>query len=156
MGLNMERLREGLSPDHVILFRAHYMICRLFDFEEYEGFLYDVSGYDDINRLYMVSDLLVTDYSSVFFDFANLKRPMLFYMYDHQIYKDKLRDLYFDVERLPGPVIREVKDISGDIRELERTFVYDERYRAFNQKFNPHAGPCSGEVLNYVLVYAII
>ncbi|MCI9198317.1 MAG: CDP-glycerol glycerophosphotransferase family protein [Lachnospiraceae bacterium] len=156
MGLNMERLREGLSPDHVILFRAHYMICRLFDFEEYEGFLYDVSGYDDINRLYMVSDLLVTDYSSVFFDFANLKRPMLFYMYDHQIYKDKLRDLYFDVEQLPGPVVREVKDISGDIRELERTFVYDERYRAFNQKFNPHAGPCSGEVLNYVLVYAII
>lgn len=156
MGLDMERLKESLGPDHVILFRAHYMIRRLFDFREFEGFLYDVSDYDEIGHLYIVSDLLVTDYSSVFFDFANLKRPILFYMYDHQEYKERLRDLYFDIDRLPGPVIRKVQDIGEDIRQLERSFVYDERYQAFNREFNPHPGPCSGEVLKNILFCAMI
>ena len=48
----------------------------------------DVSQYDDINDLYLVSDMLLTDYSSVFFDYANLMRPMLFYMYDYENYKN--------------------------------------------------------------------
>ena len=67
----------------------------------------NVSEYDDINDLYVASDMLVTDYSSVFFDYANLKRPMLFYMYDYEKYKNQLRDFYFDISEIPGPVIRE-------------------------------------------------
>ena len=43
-----------------------------------------VSYYDDINDLYVVSDMLITDYSSVFFDYANLSRPIIFYMYDFE------------------------------------------------------------------------
>lgn len=156
MGLDLERLKESLYPSHIILFRAHYMVRRLFDLKRFDGFLYDVSEYDDISRLYIISDLLVTDYSSVFFDFANLRRPILFYMYDHQAYKDKLRDLYFDIDRLPGPVICEERDIGKDILELERSFIYDEKYQAFNQVFNPHPGPCSGEVLKNILFYAMI
>lgn len=47
----------------------------------------------------MISDLLITDYSSVFFDFANLKRPMLFFVPDIETYRDKLRGFYFDFEK---------------------------------------------------------
>lgn len=61
-----------------------------FDFEKYKGFVYDVSKYDEINDLYLASDALLTDYSSVFFDYANLKKPMIFYMYDFDAYKMKL------------------------------------------------------------------
>ena len=147
MGLDLKGLEEELAPDHVILFRVHYMVRRLLGFREYEGFLYDVSDYSDISRLYMIADLLVTDYSSVFFDFANLKRPMLFYMYDYREYKEELRDFYFDISLLPGPVIQEEGNLGRAIRELEETFVYDEKYEAFNEKFNPHPGPCSGKVL---------
>lgn len=147
MGLDLQGLKEELAPDYVILFRVHYMVRRLFDFNEYEGFLYDVSDYSDISRLYTIADMLVTDYSSVFFDFANLKRPILFYMYDFQEYKEELRDFYFDISLLPGPVIKEEANLGRAVRELEDSFVYDEKYQAFNKRFNPHPQPCSKEVL---------
>ena len=51
--------------------------------------------YDDINDLYIVSDILITDYSSVFFDYAILQRPMLFYMYDMEEYRDVMRGFYY-------------------------------------------------------------
>ncbi len=147
MGLDLKGLKQELASEYVILFRVHYMVRRLFDFAEYEGFLYDVSDYSDISRLYTIADMLVTDYSSVFFDYANLKRPMLFYMYDFQEYKEELRDFYFDISLLPGPVIKEEADLGRAIRKLDGTFVYDERYQAFNERFNPHPQPCSRQVL---------
>lgn len=55
--------------------------------------------YNDIAELYLVSDLLITDSSSVFFDYANLKRPILFYTYDLEGYRDKLRGFYLDIEK---------------------------------------------------------
>lgn len=147
MGLDLVKLKEELSSDYVILFRVHYMVRRLFDFKEFQGFIYDVSDYSDIGRLYTITDLLVTDYSSVFFDFANLKRPILFYMYDYREYKEELRDFYFDISLLPGPIIQEEGDLGKAIRSLDETFVYDEKFQAFNEMFNPHPEPCSGQVL---------
>lgn len=55
--------------------------------------------YNDIAELYLVSDLLITDSSSVFFDYANLKRPILFFTYDLERYRDKLRGFYLDIEK---------------------------------------------------------
>jgi len=75
-------LKEHLSDNYIILFRAHYFVADNFNFEIYKNFIYDVSKIEDINELYLVSDMLITDYSSVFFDYANLNRPILFYMYD--------------------------------------------------------------------------
>ena len=75
-----------------MLFRAHYFVVDHFDLTPYKDFVIDVSCYDDINELYIVSDMLMTDYSSVFFDYANLNRPMLFFMYDFDVYKGQLRD----------------------------------------------------------------
>ena len=83
------KLREKIGDKYIILFRPHYFIANVFDFEKYNGFVYDVSKIDDINELYIITDLLITDYSSVFFDFANLKRPMIFYMYDLGHYRNK-------------------------------------------------------------------
>ena len=95
--------------------------------------------------------MLVTDYSSVFFDYGNLMRPMLFYMYDYEKYKNQLRDFYFDITELPGPVIKEERDISKDIEELWENFSYDEKYRRFNERFNPVRGACSGEILKRII-----
>ena len=53
----------------------------------------------------------MTDYSSVFFDFANLKRPMIFYMYDLDDYKNNLRDFYLDLDELPGPITKNEEEL---------------------------------------------
>lgn len=130
------KLRDSLSDEWVILFRAHYLVANAFDFDEYEGFVYNVSKYDDINDLYVISDMLITDYSSVFFDYANLKRPILYYMYDLEYYKDELRGFYIDLSELPGPIIEKEDDLIPAIRKLDREFKYDEKYQHFNERFN--------------------
>lgn len=152
LGINFDALKEELEKEWIILFRAHYLISSSFDFQRYEGFVRNVSEYDDINDLYIVSDMLVTDYSSVFFDYANLKRPMLFYMYDYEKYKNQLRDFYFEISEIPGPVIREEKDIAEDIIKLWENFSYDEKYREFNQKFNPVQEACSKKILQKIIL----
>ncbi|MBQ1311000.1 MAG: CDP-glycerol glycerophosphotransferase family protein [Blautia sp.] len=149
-GLDFDCLQKSLSADAVVLFRTHYFIRESLDFSRYEGFLYDVSDYDEINDLYIVSDLLVTDYSSVFFDYANLWRPILFYMYDFEEYRSEMDDFYFGIEKLPGPIIRERKDISGEIRSLLENFEPDRAYREFNEEFNPCQEPSAGRMLEEI------
>lgn len=115
-GVDFDGLARDLSGDHVILFRAHYLIADSFDFERFGGFVIDGSTVSDINDLYLVSDILVTDYSSVFFDFANTGRSMVFYLYDLERYADELRGLYFGIEELPGPVVHEQAALVDAIR----------------------------------------
>lgn len=135
--VDFDKLKEALGDEYIILFRAHYLVANSFDFEKYSGFVYDVSSYDDINDLYIVSDLLITDYSSVFFDYANLRRPMLFYMYDFDAYKNEMRDFYFDIDELPGPIVKDEDSLIEAIHGLDRYMLaYGEKYIAFHNKFN--------------------
>ena len=137
LGIDLDKLQEKISDKYIILFRTHYFVANSIDLEKYKGFIYDVSKYDDISRLYVISDLLITDYSSVFFDFANLKRPMLFYMYDFDEYKNQLRDFYIDIEELPGPIIDKEEDLINEINNIKNyEKTYKDKYKKFNEKFN--------------------
>lgn len=148
LGVDFELLKEKLENDYVILFRAHYFISNSFDFDKYNGFIIDACNYDDINDLYVVSDMLITDYSSVFFDYANLCRPIIFYMYDFEEYKNNMRDFYLDVNELPGNVIENEENLIEEIQNLENNYKYNDEYRKFNSKFNPHSYSCSEDVLS--------
>lgn len=133
--VDFDRLKDVFSKEYVILFRPHWLVAREFDFEKYSGFVYDVSGFDDISELYIVSDLLITDYSSVFFDFANLKRPMIFYMYDLEAYRDDIRGFYLDISELPGAIVTKEDELIEEIKKSVN-FEYDEKYRVFNETYN--------------------
>lgn len=133
--VDFDLLREKLGEEYIILFRAHYFVANNFDFEKYDGFVRDVSKVSDINDLYLISDILITDYSSVFFDFAILQRPIFFFMYDLEDYKDKLRGFYLKLEDLPGPVVMTETELASSIKNSQdSTYQFDE----FNKKFNPY------------------
>jgi len=137
LGINFDNFMEKFSKDYIILFRTHYLIANSIDLSNYEGFIYDVSSYSDINDLYILSDLLITDYSSVFFDYANLGKPMLFYMYDLSDYKNNMRDFYIDLDELPGPIVENEEDLYSEISNLDKyNKKYDKKYKKFNDKFN--------------------
>lgn len=137
LNLDFDKLREKLEKDYVIIFRTHYFVSNVFDFKKYEGFIYNMSEHDDINDCYILSDMIITDYSSVFFDYANLKRPMLFYMYDLDEYQGKIRDFYFDLEELPGPILKTQEELEKEILNLEDyKEKYELKYSKFNKKFN--------------------
>ncbi len=133
--VDFDILQKELQDEYIILFRAHYFVSNSFDFEKYKGFIYNVSDLDDINELYVVSDILITDYSSVFFDFANLKRPIIYYMYDFEKYKDEMRGFYIDINELPGEITKLEDELVKAIRKT-KNFIYDQKYKNFNDKFN--------------------
>jgi CDP-ribitol ribitolphosphotransferase len=85
--------------------------------ERLRGFVIDVSDYPEVNELMLVSDVLVTDYSSVVFEFALLKRPMAFFAPDTNTYEEE-RGLYFDYRAtMPGPVFERTEDLAEYLRE---------------------------------------
>ncbi|HJR89230.1 MAG TPA: CDP-glycerol glycerophosphotransferase family protein [Aeromicrobium sp.] len=101
----------------------------------------DVSTYPQINELYMVSDLLITDYSSMMFDYSVTRRPMLFYTPDIEEYTDpKVRGAYFDLEEVaPGPVVRTVPEVIELLRTIDAwSPTFADRYAAWHDRFNHH------------------
>jgi len=137
--LDLLQLKQKYEEDCVILLRMHYLVAENFDLEPYRGFVYDFSQKVDISELYLVADLLITDYSSVFFDYANLRRPMIFYMYDIKEYRDILRGFYFDIEKeAPGPIVKNMQELCEAFEEFKRQGKYlcsEANYQKFYEKY---------------------
>jgi CDP-glycerol glycerophosphotransferase len=134
--LDLEKLEREISDDYIVLVRNHYLITDS-DVDDYKDFAFDVSRYDDIGELYLITDVLITDYSSVFFDFANLRRPMLFYMYDLDRYEQELRGFYIDIhEEVPGPILKTTQDVVDALKNIDEiSLQYAEKYDAFRSKY---------------------
>lgn len=135
--MDLDQMKNELGDDYIIVLRLHYLIAENIDLSAYEGFVYDFSVHEDIRELYLIADLLITDYSSVFFDYANLKRPMLFYVHDIDDYRDNLRGFYFDFEtKAPGPLVKTTEEIIQEIHKIEQHgFKPSEVTEAFYKKF---------------------
>lgn len=135
--MDLKMLKAALGDNYVIALRMHYLVAENLDLEGYEDFVFDFSYHEDIRELYLIADILITDYSSVFFDYANLKRPMIFYVYDIEDYRDNLRGFYFDFEKkAPGPLVKRTDEIIEEVKKLEkRNFVPFETTETFYKQF---------------------
>ncbi len=135
--LELPKLRAALGDEYVILLRTHYYIADKLDVTGMEGFAYNLSKYDDIADIYLISDICITDYSSVFFDYANLRRPMLFYTYDIDKYRDMLRGFYFDMEAtVPGPLLYTTEEVIEAIKDIDAVSSrFADRYNEFYERF---------------------
>ncbi|MFF5634847.1 CDP-glycerol glycerophosphotransferase family protein [Streptomyces sp. NPDC012825] len=134
--VDLEDARRRLGDDHVFLIRRHSNIVDSIPGAG-NGFVFDVSEYPDIADLYLAADVMITDYSSVMFDYAHLRRPMLFFTYDLEHYRDKLRGFYFDFENdAPGPLIGTSDELVEAIRGIDEVEVeYREKYEKFHHLF---------------------
>jgi len=149
--LDFSLLRDKLGDDTVIIVKYHYLIMDQIDWTPFKGFVYAYDMNYDISSLYLVSDLLITDYSSVMFDYSLLKRPMLFYCYDLEAYQNTLRGFYFDfLEEAPGPVVLTTEDLTTALEQYKAS-SYCEKYDAFVKKYN-HAddGTASKQVIELI------
>ena len=135
--LDLERMQAELGDKYVVLLRLHYLISERIDISKYEGFAYNMSNYDDIGDLYLISDMLITDYSSVFFDYAILNRPILFYVYDIEDYREDIRGFYFELENeAPGPLLLSTDAVIETIFEIDKgVYKVDEKYARFQSRF---------------------
>ncbi|MFE6979234.1 CDP-glycerol glycerophosphotransferase family protein [Streptomyces sp. NPDC057682] len=134
--LDLAAAERALGPDTVLLVRRHYLVTdRLPD--SGTGRVRDVSRYPDAAELLLISDALVTDYSSMLFDFAETGRPMLFHTYDLEHYRDTLRGFALDFEsRAPGPLIADSAALVEALRDPVRaTEGHAQAYEAFRRDF---------------------
>lgn len=150
--MDFDLLREELGQEYVCIVKYHYLVKETMDWSAYSGFVYKFDMCDDIAQLYLVADMLITDYSSVMFDYSLLKRPMLFFAYDLEEYKDNLRGFYFDfIKEAPGPIARTTKELAQAILNYDPK-LYEEKYLAFHEKYNnADDGHASEKVVGLIL-----
>ena len=134
--LDFDKAKEALSDEYIFIVKYHYLVSDKIDWTPYKGFVYTFDETKDIAWLYLVSDMLITDYSSVMFDYSILNRPMLFFAYDLEDYKENLRGFYFDfVNDIPGPISRDTDQLIKDIKEYNED-SWKEKYKNYHDKFN--------------------
>jgi CDP-glycerol glycerophosphotransferase len=135
--LDLDRLKREFGDEYIVILRLHYFIADNIDLKGLKDFVYDLSKHEDIAELYLISDILITDYSSVFFDYANLKRPILFYTYDIEKYENVLRGFYIDINReVPGPLLMTNDEVVDAIRNIDKiNDEYADRYEEFYNRF---------------------
>ena len=136
--LDFHDMQKKLSDDYILLLKPHYLIEDRIDISDFKNFAYLMGSKHDIQELCLVSDVLITDYSSVMFDFSILKRPMIFYIYDMDSYKENSREFYFDfLQEVPGHIVKTYDELIHVIEQSD--FEQDdflEKYQLFNQKYN--------------------
>ena len=132
--LDVEDFVTRLGPDHVLLVRAHSMVSDAL--EPAEGMV-DVSGHPDVAELYLAADVMVTDYSSTMFDFAVTGRPMLFFTYDLEDYRDRLRGFYVELADIaPGPLLSTSTEVVDALADLDRvTAEHADAYARFRATY---------------------
>jgi CDP-glycerol glycerophosphotransferase (TagB/SpsB family) len=137
-------------PDSVVLVRGHYNSVGAAEAEEASRRVLDVTRYPDIGDLYLAADVLVTDYSSVFFDFALTDKPMIFLAPDLKEYRDDNRGFYLDYhETVPGPICLSTDEVVAELLGEDR---YAERRAAFRERFDPlDDGHASARVVDEIL-----
>ncbi|WP_347321023.1 CDP-glycerol glycerophosphotransferase family protein [Rossellomorea sp. RS05] len=135
---DLEDFYQNFKDEYVLILRMHHLVSDSLEIDDkYQSFVYDCSKYDDIQELYLEADLLITDYSSVFFDYANSKKPILFYAYDFEKYKDEIRGFYLDMEKdLPGPILKDSEELVKAVRSIDSIKRdYATKYDQFYEKF---------------------
>ncbi|GAA2246923.1 CDP-glycerol glycerophosphotransferase family protein [Rarobacter faecitabidus] len=140
----LSELRRALGEDTVLLYRSHYLASSIVD--DSDAGVIDVSQVPDINTLLLASDVLVTDYSSSFFDYSLLDRPMVFFTYDAPEYLERLRGLYLSLDELPGPVVETFDSLVGALRGQD---TFASKRAEFRQRFATwDDGKATGRVLD--------
>lgn len=137
--MDFNAMQNALSDEYVLIVKFHYLVKDKIDWKKYGGFVIECNEMWDIQELYLISDILITDYSSVMFDYALLSRPILFFTYDMEFYKDNLRDFYFDINTVPGPLIETTEELIEFIKnntEEEYFEKYGDKYHDFREKYN--------------------
>ncbi|WP_441245740.1 bifunctional glycosyltransferase/CDP-glycerol:glycerophosphate glycerophosphotransferase [Kitasatospora sp. McL0602] len=151
--LDLEAAKAALGEDQVLLVRAHEVMCGQIPGAG-NGYVWDVGTYPDMADLLLVADVLVTDYSSAMFDFANTGRPILFFTYDLEHYRDNLRGFTFDFEaQAPGPLLGTSEELIAALGTVDETSAeHADRYTAFRQAYcDLDDGAASARVVDALL-----
>ncbi|MCJ8007996.1 CDP-glycerol glycerophosphotransferase family protein [Lederbergia wuyishanensis] len=149
--LNFEKLYNNLKDEYVFLFKLHFIILNKITIPyQYSDFFYDFSEYREVNDLLLITDLLITDYSSICFEFSLLDKPMLFFAYDVEEYISK-RGFYYEYQSfIPGNLVKTTNELVEKI--VNKDFA-EEKIKPFRDYFFDHKdGKASQRVVDELIL----
>lgn len=151
--LDIPAMKRALGDEYVLLIKHHPFVKQPPVVpEDCTDFAMDVTKILEIDQLLCASDVCVSDYSSLIFEYSLFERPMIFFAYDLDDYFD-WRGFYYNYDELtPGPVVKETEEIIDYIRHLDTRFD-QAQVHAFKEKF---MSSCDGHATDRImaLVYA--
>ncbi|MEC0282004.1 CDP-glycerol glycerophosphotransferase family protein [Terribacillus saccharophilus] len=143
--LDLARMYQELGQEYVLFMRLHPAV-KLDTANLFPNFVYDVSHYKNINPLLTISDILITDYSSIPFEYSLLNKPMIFYTYDLEEYMQirGVEDSY--IAELPGPIVKNTNSLIKTIKFHQ----YDmNKVNAFSRNWNTYSkGNASNQLVS--------
>lgn len=147
--INIDKWRKELGEEYVLLIRAHYAINKTLGIKEDE-FVKDMTDYAVLNDLYLVSDCLISDYSSAYVDYSILSRPMVCFAYDYERYSTE-RGLYIDFNKeLPCDVLHNEDEVIEHIQKMDYE-AESKKTELFRNKYAPFKGRSSTAVVEELL-----
>ena len=153
---DLEKLKKTLSDHYIMLLRVHPLAAKGLDYGLIDNeFIFNATSYPSTEELFLASDVVVSDYSSLMFDYSITKKPILFYVYDLESYRDRLRGLYYDLEEIaPGPLVKTQDELCkwlADYDELAK--ACSNSLASFNQRFCTfERGNASERIFNQVML----
>ena len=141
--LDIRAMKEALGDEYVLLLKHHPFVKKLPEVpEDCQNFAMDVTKALDIDKLLCASDVCISDYSSLIFEYSLFERPMIFLAYDLDDYFD-WRGFYYNYDDLtPGPVVTKTEEIIDYIQNLDTRFD-KEQVHAFREKFMSACDGCA-------------
>jgi CDP-glycerol glycerophosphotransferase (TagB/SpsB family)/glycosyltransferase involved in cell wall biosynthesis len=130
-------IKMGSQADEktIVLLRLHYLLSKKVSNVNLPENIINVSDYNDVQELLLISDILVTDYSSIMFDYSLLKRPIILYCYDYDEYSAR-RGLYFNLkEKAPGPFCECIEDVIHFINDPKLLDDFNDVLYDFSNNF---------------------
>lgn len=146
--LDVCKFKQALGANYVLVVKHHPFVSKPPVIpEDCVDFAKDVTKKLQIDELLCVSDLCISDYSSLIFEYSLFERPMLFYAYDLEEYFD-WRGFYYKYDDLaPGPVMRTNEEMIAYIQDVDDRFDRA-RVRAFRERF---MSACDGHATERIL-----
>ncbi len=150
---DLKDLDDTLKETNSLFLLKGHPFGNLFDHQDYVN-IRNISKEVDIHELYLISDVLITDYSSTMVDFSLLDKPILLFPYDLEEYAKK-RGMYYDLNDIaPGPMlftINELIEALRDIDEIEK--IYAEKRRIIRDRFNKYVdGNSTKRILDFLKI----
>jgi CDP-glycerol glycerophosphotransferase len=139
---------DNAPENSILLIRSHHMSEATKELSILEGRAIDVSDWDDAVELMCASDILITDYSSIVFDWYCSKKPVIYYVPDLEEYENETRGAYFDIDEVNcGVICKSEDELYNNLNVTDAPF-----YKEFYDEFcSLHSGNSSDKVIEYIM-----
>ena len=146
--VDFKKWESFLGENYVVLFRAHPVVANNTIIDSSTGLIYDESNYPDNSELMIAADILISDYSGIFFEYAVQKKPMFCYAYDYEDYI-KHRQLYFDIRKMiPGGLMKE-EDLLNTIKSGSYE-IFESQWNQFRKDYVSEYGNATEKCLDTI------